>query len=203
MTASTSTSAKPAEANRVIRRYVHDLRNCANYIDLEAVMLLEDLTGPAADALQRMRGQLVQLEAVIRSLAVRFGEPSVATVAAADVFGKWKHMMESLPHAPPMTWEIKGAQGVVTMDCNAVLAILREIVVRAGRMHSEEAIALKMNLDSGSVDFQVHELSSQAETAKIEEWPEWQRIIAANGGTLSRQADGAGVVTGASFPSAA
>lgn len=187
-----SSALSPLEARRIVRRHVHDLRNIANYVDLEATLLAEDFEGtPARDTLEKVRDQLAHMETVLRALAVRFGEPAIALVAAADVYFKWSSQMKNLRASPNILWSEARSNSAIHIDFNAILAVLREICVLAGRTTASHPITAKMLETADSVTFEIREipehLPMNVSQDGSQEVQEWKRIVEISGGELSRK----------------
>jgi hypothetical protein len=176
-------------------------------VDLEATLLSEDVEDPAAkETLEKVRDQLAHMETVLRALAVRFGEPAIALVAVADVYFKWRSQMKNLRASPKMLWEEAASSSAINIDFNAILAVLREICVLAGRLSAGQPIVAKLEEAADSAVFELRETPEHTPVNLSQdgsqEVQEWKRIVEISGGELSRSfvPDSGQWVTRLSFP---
>ena len=194
----TESDLTPSEARAVIRRYVHDLRNMINSMDLEIACLLED---PAADPcgppLQKIRDQLALTERGVRSLSVRFVEPSLSIAAATDLFHNWQQQIKKLGHGPPVQWQEPDGGAAITVDFRAVVAVLYEICLEANLSADAPPLAAGMTEEPRDVVFFVREPASDKKyrdtPLESQQWAEWQRLITISGGHLERVFDAASI----------
>ena|SRR5688572_18016157 len=199
----------PADARDIVRRYVHDLNNVANCLHLEFSLLTEEVTDSSLVAsLNKVRRQVAQLETVIRSLAVRFTQPSACVVSAYDVFQSWRDKVDQTGNGPAVQWEEPASNPLINVDFNAVLTVLREICLSAGSDGREQPRTAKLYETGDRVVFEIREPGSGEDGVNITDAlavNEWEWIIAASGGEFLCSCDGASsqCITTLSFPKAA
>jgi hypothetical protein len=133
----------------IIRQHAHDVRNHINSLDLEAAMLGEGLTDDTtAGALVRIRRQIAQVEAAVSTLCVKFLEPQPMDVPVLDLVYLWKNQIQSLPSPPRVDWAVNAGRQIVTVDLNALLVVLRELVISAATSCLEAAVFVAVTCDT-------------------------------------------------------
>lgn len=137
---------------RIIRRHVHDVRNSVNCLDLQAALLGEVTTDPGvAETLRRMRAELTQLDATVKSLQYKFTEPAPLTLTSGDLHYLWQRKIAPLETADRrMVWSPPPAALAITLDAHAVLSVMRELVLDAwGRAPASVLKAAVMTTSHG------------------------------------------------------
>ena len=188
---------------RIVRRHAHDVRNYINSLDLEATLLEDVVTDPdATDSLARMRGQLKQLEATVRSLSYKFSEPQPTTLTASDLFRLWMLQVQPMEDATH-SLDARGPTDlkVLEIDPNAVVSVLRDLVV--GAWHRCAGAKLKVSVRASQTEVIAELREPLPRSASVEESVrEHELLIAVNGGRLDYVVhhDAGEAVTTASFP---
>ena len=193
----------PSEARAVIRRYVHDLRNMLCSMDLGISCLLEEPESARCDAPQKLLHQLALTEEIVRSLSVRFQEPSRRTAPAAGILESWHRQHEKLRHGVPVHWEESSCQAAITVDATAVVTVLCEICLHA---KSSAGLLARITQKNHAVCFSISEPATLQEhqdaTPAVQQWREWERLVQLSGGIIERSYDAfsARTVTELRFP---
>jgi hypothetical protein len=204
-----SSELPPADARHIVRRYVHDLNNIANCLQLELSLIEDDIaSSPHAGSFRKLGREVAQLEMTIRSLGVRFAEPSACVVSAYDVFQSWRDKVEQSGPVIAVEWELPAATPLINVDFNALLTVLREICLFAGSGERPRALSARLYETDERVVFEIRErFEAQQRTVRDAdpEITEWERITAASGGAFqcSCDRDSSQCVTTLSFPKAA
>lgn len=190
-TVMTEPDLPPSEARAVIHRHVHDLRNIITCMDLEIHCLAEDPSAlSCVPRLQKIRAQLALAEQGLRSLSVRFVEPSINIAAAADLFHHWRQHVQELGCGLGVRWEEPVCTAAITVDFNAVVAVLTEICLQTKPPAGPRTVVAAIAGEEGSVSFTVREPASeesyQETPPETQQWTEWQRMITISGGVLER-----------------
>lgn len=129
----------PETVSSLIRKHVHDLRNCINYLDLEISLLEEEATDiNQSFNVSLLRGQLNKLEHLGQVLNLRFSLPSLAEVAVGDVWARWQRTMENLHPAVKVQWLCECEQGLIRTDLHALTHLLAEVL---GSFHDPDEVA--------------------------------------------------------------
>ena len=182
-----------------MRKHAHDVRNYVNCLDLDATFLEELVTDPEAVAtVQRMRGQLRQLDLVVKSLSIKFAEPRPVTITAADLLQLWQHQVTVFDGLSGLiAWLAPAELKVVTLDPSAIVIVLRELTMEAAtRCRSVKA---GVSTSANEVTAYIEEAGTGVPTEGLDEHV---KLVAANGGQLHRAHDTfTGIwVTSLSFP---
>ena len=198
----------PSEARAVIHRHIHDLRNMISCMDLQIHCLVEDPNaGSCGPLLQKIREQLAITEQGLRSLLMRFTEPSLCIAAAADLFHNWRQQIEKLERSLRIEWVEPACDAAITVDFSAVAVVLYEICREAKSPEGAPPLVAGITDSNGVVEFFIRKKASQKahnETPpETQQWEEWQRLITISEGTMERTYDplSAHSVTTLRFPS--
>jgi hypothetical protein len=149
----------------IIRQHAHDIRNYINSLDLDATMLGEVLTDEVtARTVARMRRQTGQLEAAVNTLCVKFFESERSDVPVLDLIQLWKNQVEALPAPPKVEWLIKSCPRVMAVDVNAVVVVLRELIVIGTKSAVDATIVASVRCED-EVIFEVRYPARRAEEA--------------------------------------
>ena len=147
---------------------------------------------------------LMLSERLVRSLSVRFMEPSLSVAAATDLFHHWRQQLHKLPQGPHIRWDEPACDAAITVDFSGVAAVLCEICLQANS--TGELIAAIAEAD-GLVIYSVREPASKKAhhdmPPEAQQWLEWERLATISGGRLERTYDesAAHTVTSLRFPS--
>ena len=180
----------PQRIDRVIRKHVHDVRNSINSLDLESALLAE-LTADAyvRDSLSRMRAELTQLEATIKSFLFKFVEPQPMRLTAGDLLQLWKHQIAPLENAShQIVWSTPPPTSDLTIDAHAVVSVLRESVITAWRRAHGCLLKAAVCTSAQSVIVELREPLPRI-TAEAGALVEHQRIVLLNNGTFEVSED--------------
>lgn len=172
----------------VVRRHAHDVRNYINCIDLEAALLEEVVTDPEAiESVRRIRSQLAQMDGAIQSLSVKFVEPQPIIISATDLLQLWKNQIQSLEEsADRVRWSGPVDAKLLSIDPQAIMCVLRELVSRALKRCAEEYVSASVRTTEDAVLAELREPAPRFATS--EDWlPELARLVNRNGGTCSRE----------------
>jgi signal transduction histidine kinase len=188
-----------------VRQHTHDVRNHLNSLELEASLLAEFQSDPeASDCLKRMRTQIRQLAASLRSLSSRFQEinPMASDIAAADLIEVWKEQLATLSDPPTVEWKSEVTDERVTVDVGQLASVLRELLNNAKAFGSDEVILATVRAEGdrivlellepkeGSLDPSSWGASPLSTTRRdgygLGLW-EVRRVIEANGGEIRRK----------------
>ena len=180
----------PSEAQAVIRRYAHDLRNMLCSMDLGISCLLEEPESARCEAPQKLLHQLALTEEIVRSLSLRFQEPSRSTAPAADIFESWRRQREKLWHGVPVHWEESSCQAAITVDSTAIVTVLCEICILAkwpaglvaGFARTDHAVCFSIREPASLQAYRENKPQAQ-------QWKEWQRLVRLSGGKIERSYD--------------
>ncbi len=192
----------PTEAQAVIRRYAHDLRNMLCSMDLGISCLLEEPESARSEAPQKLLHQLALTEEIVRSLSLRFQEPSCSTAPAADIFESWRRQRDKLWRGAPVHWEESSCHAAITVDSAAIVTVLSEICLLA---HAPAGLVAGFAERRQVVCFSIREPASlqayRDTTPQKQQWKEWQRLVKLSGGKIVRSydADAARTVTEVRF----
>lgn len=193
----------PAEAQAVLRRHAHDLRNMLCCIDLGIACLLEDPDSVHNGGPEKLLRQLALTEDLVRSLAVRFRGPARDTAAAADIFAGWRHQQSQVCQGDPVRWEEPSSRACLLVDSGAIVTVLSEICLAS---RSPGGIAAGMVERQDGVCFTISESSTaeayRAGRPQAQQWKEWRRLVRLSGGRIARRYDAADgrTVTTLQFP---
>jgi len=180
----------PTRIPRIINQHVHDVRNSIYGLDLSVALVDELSTDPAiAKPLALMRAELTKLVATVNSLQFKFAEPQRATVTAHDLMQLWKTKIAPLEDAAhQITWVAPTASGTLTVDANAILSILWELVITGWQLAIDGRLQAAVTTTEGSVLAEVKELRPRAQR-NAHEIEEARRLVERNGGTLDVNED--------------
>jgi hypothetical protein len=179
-------SEEAKRIERIIRRHVHDVRNSVNCLDLQAVLLSEVTTDPGvAETLRRMRAELTQLDATVKALQYKFTEPAPLTLTSGDLLYLWQRKIAPLETADRrMAWSPPPVARDISLDAQAVLSIMRELVLGAwGRAPASVLKAAVITTDQ-RVALELREPNSITPPA-AEVMGEQHALVATHGGTLT------------------
>lgn len=186
----------PSETRAVIRRYVHDLRNMLCSMDLGISCLLEEPESARCDAPQKLLHQLALTEEIVRSLSVRFQEPSRRTAPAAGILESWHRQHEKLRYGVPVHWEESTCQAAITVDSTAIVTVLCEICLRA---KSPAGLVAGVAEQDQSVCFSIREPATlqahRDHQPAAQQWKEWVRLAKLSGGHIARSYDAVAAAT--------
>ena len=172
---------------KIIRTYVHDVRNYINSLDLEAVLLGELVTDSAViEILQRMRAQLGQLEADVKGLLFKFAAPQPMQLTAADLLHLWKYQMTPLEDSShKIEWAAPTVSKALTIDAHALVSLLRELVIGAWRRSRGAGLKATVKTSEQCV---VVELREPLHGTRLSDDAlfEYQRVVEINGGQFEQ-----------------
>lgn len=170
---------------RIIYKHVHDVRNSINCLDLLAVMVADFATDPAAAPLmETMRTELTQLEVTLNSLQFKFAEPRPRTITADDLLQLWRKMIAPLENAThPIEWTPPSAPGTLTIDVDAILSVLRELVISGWYRSAGGLLQAAVSTTETSVLAEVRQPLPRT-PPELHEIEEARRLVEMNGGTL-------------------
>ncbi len=176
--------------SRIINQHVHDVRNSINCLSLLAGMVDDLASDPAMTTpLAMMRADLNQLEATVNSLQVKFAEPEPSTITADDLMQLWKKQLAALEHATrQIEWSPPTVPGTLTVDVNAILSVLRELVVAAWCRNGGAILKLAVRTTGMSVVAEVSEPQPR-KPPSAHDIDEARRLVEMNGGTLDVSED--------------
>ncbi len=181
---------EPTRIQRIIREHVHDVRNSINGLDLLTVMV-EDLSSDPAmsGTLAMMRAELTRLEAATSSLQFKFAAPQPSTVTAGELMQMWKTKIAPLENSTHLiSWSALPQSGTLTVDVNAILSVLGELVV--GGWYRSKGAALQAAVDSSGPHVTVEVRESKPWMAPAAHYiAEARRLVETNGGTLELSED--------------
>lgn len=187
----TTQTDMPAWVTRIIRRHIHDLRNTLYALEMN-VLLVEDLAGSpeAREAVVRTRDNLGEVYAIVNLLSVKFDAAESVTVAAGDLLQLWKYKVTPFENpSQSIEWQISEESCSLTVNTNAVLAVLTELTLAAWKRASGRPLRAALQVaPDGAVSLQL------LEPANHQPMPEdllegSGRFIAANGGRLEHRQD--------------
>jgi hypothetical protein len=195
----TSSSPQDSRVNAIMRKHAHDVRNYVNCLDLDASFLEELVADPeAVTTVQRMRGQLRQLDLVVKSLSVKFAEPRPVTITAADLLQLWQHQVTVFDGSSgSIAWLAPTELKVVTLDPGVIVIVLRELTMEAATRCRSVKAGVRTSADEVTAY-----IEEAGKGVPSDELGERLLLVAANGGRLHRAHDVvAGIwVTSLSFP---
>jgi hypothetical protein len=182
----------PAEARRIVRRYVHDLNNIANFLHLEISGLMDECAdGPLRGFCRKLDREVTNLDSVIRSLAVRFAESSRCVVAAFDVFQNWRDKVLRSSEAVTLAWEEPVSNSLIDVDFNVLVTALREMASFAAGQSAGKSATGRMCENGDRVLFEIrYPLESDHAIRPAPEIAEWERIAGSCGGEFRCSLDG-------------
>lgn len=171
--------------HRIIHQHLHDVRNSINCLDLMAEMAADLCTDPAlATPLAMMRADLTQLEATVNSLQFKFSEPQPSHVTAADLLQLWQNKIAPLENATHrIAWSPPTGSGVLTIDVDAILSVLRELVTAGWYRHAGCVLQAAVSTSETTVLAEVREPHPQT-PPEADGMDEARRLVERNGGTL-------------------
>lgn len=184
-----------------LRRYLHDMRNHLNGVEMEALLLdslLPGGDGEPQEAVGRIRAELVSMERALGSLTTRFAPLKRGVVSAMDVHTRWQSRGRDAAGSS-CVWRCELADELIDVDMKIVVEALCEVLVGG----AVEAVA---TASDGGVLYQVKNSSSSSPGASLPNVPllGFEDAIARNGGRYqSRRDEGSGEqVSGCWFPCA-
>ena len=126
-------SDDPSRTERIVLKHVHDVRNSINGLDMEAVLLTERSTDPhVIQTLGRIRLEIKHLEATVKSLMFKFAAPQPMAFPTRDLLQLWQGQTAPLEDATHrIEWSMAGDSSVITVDAQAILSVLRGLVLTA------------------------------------------------------------------------
>lgn len=196
-------SADPDRPSRLVVKHVHDVRNSINGLDMEAVMLAEKSTDPQViQTMGRIRLELKHLEATVKSLLFKFADPQPMAFPSRDLLQLWQHQIAPLENATHrIEWSMTGDSSVMTIDANAILSVLRGLVLTAWSHHPRPVIKAGIINTPGAVIVELREAVPRI-ALPAGAMAEEQLLVERNGGSLTVTTDGAAheQVTCLSFP---
>lgn len=180
----------PTRIPRIIGKHVHDVRNSINCLNLIAELLNDLSTDPQlASPLAMMRSDLTQLEATVNSLQFKFAEPRSSSITADDLMQLWKKQITPLENATHhIVWSPPPAPGILTVDVDAILSVLREWVIGGWYRTAGGTLKLAVNTASGSVLVEVREAQPKP-PPNAHDLEEARRLVTMNGGALDVSED--------------
>jgi hypothetical protein len=196
----------PLEANAIVRRHAHDLRNMINYMDLEIAAQLED-PSPEAPALtlQKIRDHLTLAERTVYSLSIRFREPSIHPAAAVDIFHNWRQQWQKLPRGSGIFWEEPHCNATISVDFTALIAVLVELCLQIKTPPDSTPAEASLRTRGAEVIFALTEPAAEYHSPlDSQQWEEWENLTVISGGRLESSPGGPSSprVTSLIFPAA-
>lgn len=188
---------------KIVRRHTHDVRNYINSLDLEATLLEEIVTDEEGiESVRRMRDQLTQLEATVRALSSKFAEPQPTPLTSTDLFRMWQLQIAPLMDVSRrLEWQAPNEIAVLTIDANAILSVLRELVLDAWKRAPASTPKAAILVHPGQVIAELREVGHVPPGA--EEWiMDHAHLVTLNGGTLRYvpNSESGEAITTLSFP---
>jgi len=193
----------PERTERIVLKHVHDVRNSINGLDMEAVLLTERSTDPEViQAMGRIRLEIKHLEATVKSLMFKFAAPQPLAFPARDLLQLWQHQIAPLENATHrIEWFVTGDSAVILIDANAILSVLRGLVLAAWSHHPRPVIKAGIINTPGAVIVELREAPPRP-VPPAGAMAEEELLVERNGGTLTVTTDQATheQVTSLSFP---
>jgi signal transduction histidine kinase len=147
-----------------VRQHTHDVRNHLNSLDLEAALLSELVqSGEARASVDRLRRQIREFAAEMRTLSAKFSEPgSAKSIVPANVlFLIWKDQAASLNPPPQVKWSEDVGQVRVSVDAEGLARTFRELFVNAISFGSGTPLRAEAKAEDGQVVFSLSEPKSE------------------------------------------
>lgn len=175
----------PTRILRIINKHVHDVRNSINGLDLMAGMIEDLAFDPAmVTPLAMMRADLMELQATVNSLQFKFAEPEPITVTTDDLLHLWKKQLAPLENAThQVEWSPASVPSTLTVDVNAILSVLRELVVAGWSRAGSGILKLAVRTTDTSVVAEVRDPQSR-KSPEAHGLEEAKRLVEMNGGTF-------------------
>ena len=187
-----------------MRQLTHDVRNQLNGLELELTLASEFVTGgEGAESLSRTRDQLHHIAAQLRSLSLKFADPSptLAPIAAAELFLIFKEQAAGVEKLPPINWSQTLKDELVSVDAGDLANAVRELLLNA-REFGSAGIEIRGCAEAGEVIYQF--IEPKPAPLDTERWGRapfhstkrngyglglWlaQRLVEANGGQLTHE----------------
>jgi len=171
---------------RIIRKHVHDVRNTIYCLDLLAVLLGEVTADPeVAATVQRMCGELTQLEARVKALQYKFSKPAPMTLSSGDLLAMWQRQsapLETSDHR--VAWSPPPVPRDLFLDADAVLSIMRELALDAWWRAPASVLKAAVITTDQHVALELREPISSTPPA-AEALLDQQSLVAIHGGTLA------------------
>jgi signal transduction histidine kinase len=115
-----------SELHRLLRRPIHDARNCLNYVALEASLMEEELAGtPQVQPLQRMQRELGRLEHILQTISSRLTVPQPREVSLAEIYTEWRGRLR-IP-AELVQWQTADLECAILTDPLLFVPLLVEM----------------------------------------------------------------------------
>jgi signal transduction histidine kinase len=188
-----------------VRQHTHDVRNDLNSLDLESALLADIVADvEAKESIERMRRQIRQCAAKLKSLSSKFNEPRPvrAPISARDLFEIWREQLDDLAQPFDMSWDSKLGEESVSVDAAMVALALRELLENASSFSTGSKIAASAFSKTDAAIFELEE--GKSEPVDPAGWCTnplqsgrrggyglglWQaqRIVQAHGGELSQR----------------
>lgn len=148
-----------------VRLHTHDVRNGLNCLELESSLLQElvaDEEGLACVA--RVRDQVRALGAQMRELSalVQNPKPSMAPLAARDLFLIWKEQQASLPHPLAAQWVDELGAEEVNVDTGMMASAFRALLGNAAIFSHPGTTTASARRDGDEVIFELREPKTDA-----------------------------------------
>lgn len=145
-----------------MRQLTHDVRNQLNGLELELTLASEFVSGEeGAESLSRIREQLHHIAGHLRSLSLKFADasPTLAPIAAAELFLIFQEQAMSMEKLPPVKWSHQLKDEEVSVDAGDLANAAREVLVNA-REFGSEALEVRGCAEAGTVIYQFVEPKS-------------------------------------------
>ena len=174
----------------IVRKHAHDVRNSINILNLEAELLSELSTDPTvAETLRRMRTELTQLEATVKSLQYKFAAPAPLTLTAGDLLHFWQRQITPLERdGRKIAWSPPPATRELTLDAQAIVSGLRELVIAAWERAPGRGLQGKVSVTEESVVAELREPIPKTPPAEAA-LAEHIRLVELHGGTFTVETD--------------
>lgn len=187
----TTTRDIPEWVIQIIRRHAHDLRNQLNALELDALLLEELLSSPEAGVVVgRMRGNLLLLNEMVRSLTVKFDESDSIVMAAADLLQLWKYRVIAFESPSQcIEWQTVSGSGSLTINKNVVVSVLCELTLAAWKRATGHPLRAALHVAAdGTISIQLREPVNDKPLSE-DLIKESARFIEANDGRLEHRQD--------------
>lgn len=174
----------------MVRRHLHDLRNCVNYLDLQSSLLLECFSdSDAISQLQTMKSELAAVEGIIRSLSARVTPHPLATISVADLYTKWRRQLEITPNGARPSWGTSRLDAQVITNVGLLVTVLSEIVGKLHQLQPKQGIAVRLDTNETGTVIEIRATGTDKPMFEDDQSHEWARMIEDAGARLSRTFD--------------
>jgi signal transduction histidine kinase len=143
-----------------VRQHTHDVRNHLNSLDLEAALLLEGLTQEEdVESANRLRKQIRDLAAHLRTLSLRFAEPAVSPIpiAASEVFLIWQDQLREIQDPPQVQWHSEFGAEQISIDAMSIGPVFKELLTNARDFPATAPLQAMGRAEAGAAVYELRE----------------------------------------------